>query len=80
MWMAAANFRRNHSPSQLTWSQGWRQAGAQSAAFTRTLAMTGHDDSTINIAVAHYYYYTFINRCSRHRKAYIPKTQCRFAV
>ena len=55
MWMIAANFRRTHSPSRLAWSEGWRPPGAQST-FIRwtgwTLAMTGHDDSTINIDMA----------------------------
>jgi len=48
--MVAANFRRTHSPSQLTWSGGWRPPGAQSA-FINSRSDFCHDDSTINIVV-----------------------------
>jgi len=41
MWMVAASFRQTHSPSRLTWSEGWQPPCGN----------FGHDGSTINIAV-----------------------------
>jgi len=48
-------FRQTHSPRRLAWSEGCRPSGAQTAFIkwtAWTLAMTCHDDSTINIVVA----------------------------
>ena len=50
-----SSYRWTHSPSRLTWSEGWRPPGAQSAFIIWTgwtLAMVlRYDDSSINIVV-----------------------------
>ena len=53
MWMAAATFRRTHSPSWLAWSEGCRPPGTQSAfiKWTGWTLAIRHKDSTINIVV-----------------------------
>jgi len=48
MWMVAVSFWRTRSPSQLSWSEGWRPPGAQSGELSLLL---WSDDSTINIVV-----------------------------
>ena len=56
MWMAAAIYRRIHSPSWLAWSDGWRPPGAQLVCIHQMNLVNshngyGHDDSTINVIV-----------------------------
>jgi len=56
MWMVAGIYWRTHTQSRMTWSEGWRPPGAQSAfikwtGWSLSRSDHGHEDSTTNTVV-----------------------------